>query len=541
MGKSSFSTLVDVAGRLLVAVLLLFAVVAQAEAAKKKKPPAPDASMRFAVVRGDSASCRPDCPEWIWAEGEIRTDTASRFKKFLKTVGKRKLPVIVQSKGGSLQAAFEMGRMIRARGLDVAVGYTTFTSCAPRQEGCKAETEGGYRGIVASGFAYCWSACPMIVAAGTRRVVGSWAHLGVHQVTTTMVREKVLYRTTTTVVKGKKVVKKKIVSRKDAGSYTTTKMNKSLRRTIEAYLNEMGVSTNVIELMNKTPASEILRLDQHEMLEMKLITSLDQVELLAGTNVCKTAPRPDNCMSLAEIASAAAARDGAPVPTFREAAMSAHADEMRFEIVRASGAACHPDCPEWVFAQGTIGPRSAAELRRILSATTGRRLPVVIDSGGGDVRGALALGRLIRERGLDVAVARTKIVPCPLAEAACPQDFNGAVGTTTNVYGGDCVAACSLVLAAGKRRIVHIYARVSLANTAFQSEVQQYLREMGTDDEMYKRMRGMTFGSGEDLPKDYMRKVGLTTDSGSAYEFTSPGICKQSARPENCRVTGAAS
>ena len=258
-----------------------------AEATAAKTPPAPDRSMQFAVVRGSSALCEPVCPEWIWAEGEIGSDTPKRLKKFLKTLGKRKLPIVIQSPGGNVDAAFAMGRMIRAKGLDVAVGYTTFTSCAPRQKDCDAAKKGGYVGVASPGFAYCNSACPMVLAGGVRRLVGTWAHLGVHQITTTMVKQKILYRTTTRVVRGKKVVSKKIVSRKNAGTVTTTKMSKRLRRNFTAYLKEMGISPDLLEPINKTPAAGILRLDQNELLTLKLITSLDQVDALTSPSICK--------------------------------------------------------------------------------------------------------------------------------------------------------------------------------------------------------------------------------------------------------------
>ena len=266
---------------------------------KVKKEQKPDLSMQFAVVRGSSPSCEPKCPEWIWAEGDIRSDTAKRFKTFLKTLGDRKLPLIIQSPGGDVDAALAMGRMIRAKKMDVAVGYTTFTSCAPRQKDCKAAKTGGYTGVAAPGFAYCNSACPMVLAGGMRRLVGSWAHLGVHQITTTMIREKILYETTTRMVKGKKVVSKKVVSRKKTGSYDTTKMSKALRRKMEAYLTEMGVSTDLMELIQKTPAKDILRLDQSQMLALKLITSLDQVDELTGLSICKAKPVPANCRTVA--------------------------------------------------------------------------------------------------------------------------------------------------------------------------------------------------------------------------------------------------
>jgi hypothetical protein len=172
VGKHTAGHFAKARGLLLHAILLLglcLVPIAAEAKPKVKKEPKPDFSMQFAIVRGSSLLCEPNCPEWIWAEGEIRSDTAKRFKKFLKTVGDRKLPVIIQSPGGDVDAALAMGRMIRAKKLDVAVGYTTFSSCVPRQKGCDAAKIGGYRGIAAVGFAYCNSACPLVLAGGTRR------------------------------------------------------------------------------------------------------------------------------------------------------------------------------------------------------------------------------------------------------------------------------------------------------------------------------------------------------------------------------------
>ena len=79
-------------------------------------------------------------------------------------------------------------------------------------------------------------------AGGIRRVVGEWAYLGVHQITTTYIRTKLQYRTTYRVVGGKKkVLNTKIVSRKNAGSYKTYEMSKAVEKRLAAYLNEMGV------------------------------------------------------------------------------------------------------------------------------------------------------------------------------------------------------------------------------------------------------------------------------------------------------------
>lgn len=257
-----------------------------------------DPPMRFAVVRSNASGCEPTCPEWISAEGAIVAATPAQFNKLLKTLGGRRLPVIVSSPGGDVDAALALGRTIRKNRLDVAVGLTRFEGCEPAAKDCKLNDGKGapyVGGAFASG-AYCASACPLMLAGGIRRVVGQWAYLGVHQITTTFYRTKVLYRTKYKVVKGKKkIIEKKVVSRKNAGSYKTYEMNKALEKRLAAYFKEMGVGPNLLVTIKNTPASTLRQIVAYNMLQMNLITSLDGAELLTSADVCKTVPAAANC------------------------------------------------------------------------------------------------------------------------------------------------------------------------------------------------------------------------------------------------------
>ncbi len=78
--------------------------------------------MVFAHVRSSEAGCEPTCAEWISAEGRIVGDSAAKLKTAIEKIGKRKLPIVIYSPGGDVTAAIAMGRLIRQRGLDIAVG-----------------------------------------------------------------------------------------------------------------------------------------------------------------------------------------------------------------------------------------------------------------------------------------------------------------------------------------------------------------------------------------------------------------------------------
>jgi len=122
---------------------------------------------------------------------------------------------------------------------------------------------------------------------------------------------------------------------------------------------------------------------------------------------------------------------------------------MRFVRVVSADSACAPNCPEWLSAEGRIEPGTARGLALALDALKGRRLPILIHSPGGSVRDAVAMGELIRERGLAVAVARTLIANCPERAPKCP---SGPARAMTS--GAMCASACVLVLAGGVDRLV---------------------------------------------------------------------------------------
>ncbi len=281
--------------------LMAVAGLAATKPQKKAAPPPSDPPMTVVLVRSSVSGCEPECPQWIAAEGRITARTPARFKKALKLAGKRRLPVIITSPGGDVDAALAIGTMIRARKLDVAVGWTFFTGCWPQQKDCKPPKQqaGVYRGTAVTYRAYCASACPFILAAGQQRLLGPGAAAGVHQISTTMVQDRSLYRERYVMVKGKKkVISRTLVSRKPSKSYVTTKLGKAHRRKLTAYLKTMGVGVDLIGLFDKAPPSSIYMLQPHEATSTKLVTAFAHADSLVDTALCGIATPADNCVKL---------------------------------------------------------------------------------------------------------------------------------------------------------------------------------------------------------------------------------------------------
>src|SRR5438552_2792022 len=133
-------------GRLLLG--LMAGVAAAAAMAKHSQLTGFGAPMRFAIVRSNVEGCEPNCPQWISAEGAITQETPALLRKILKQAGKDRLPVLINSVGGDVDASLAMGDIIRANRLDVGVGWTFFAGCMPTSLACKLpeQQRGVYRG-----------------------------------------------------------------------------------------------------------------------------------------------------------------------------------------------------------------------------------------------------------------------------------------------------------------------------------------------------------------------------------------------------------
>jgi len=149
---------------------------------------------------------------------------------------------------------------------------------------------------------------------------------------------------------------------------------------------------------------------------------------------------------------------------------------MRARLVRSASAGCEPKCPEWISAQGSIVAGSAESLRKVVNSIYPRKLPVLIESEGGLYKAATQMGTLIRNRHLDVAVARTNFEPCADVPVGCKRGaWNGDLGQPDKQPAA-CVSACTLVLAGGVRRFVPPGAQVAVRKPKIDERIVEIWR-----------------------------------------------------------------
>lgn len=193
--------------RLAIAAVAVFATVARAGAEPALEPakttPAPDLRkippMVFFIAKGDSDACGLGCSEWIGAEGAIDGGTPQRLRALLAKLnkpGKGVPPIYFYSPGGSVTAALELGRLMRAHKIKAAIGRTIPQGCDPnavRDKACDAIIRSGREltGELRANRAVCVSACVYAFIGAAEREVPPGASLGVHsmQITRTMIRK----------------------------------------------------------------------------------------------------------------------------------------------------------------------------------------------------------------------------------------------------------------------------------------------------------------------------------------------------------------
>lgn len=491
-----------------------------------------DDPMKFVVVRSSTPFCEPNCPEFIWARGAIEAGTPAAFKKLLKRIGNKRLPIVLSSPGGSVDAAYKLGRMIRERKLDVGVGSAYLTACPAAQPDCEAQQKktGVYSGVVVDYGVYCNSACPLVLAGGVRRLAGPTTYVGVHQITTTYSRETIRYREKYKIVKGKKrVIEKKIVSRKKVGSYQTTKLSKSSERAFLAYLKEMGVAKSYFAAAQGTPAKDMRQLSRLEMIGMSLVTREESAGIFARAGLCQSGRPAENCVG--EVA--LAARRVKPYPK----AIIPPNSQMWFAVVRSSESGCEPDCPEWISAEGDIDPKALSRFETILKALEGRKLPLVVSSNGGDAETAIALGNMIRENRLDVAVGSTVFSGCKPRSKNCVATAKTGAPYFGNAVsgGGECTRDCMLMLAGGKTRLAGYGTFVGweIGDKPSETVLATYSGQVNVKTE--------SFDSGppvklDDYAQFRLMKRGLLTRTSAVDLLVDGAICRTIPTPGNCRA-----
>lgn len=485
--------------------------------------------MKLAIVRSNAKGCEPICAEWVMAEGQITPETPALFRKVLADMGQKRLPIILRSPGGNILAAIEIGYLLRAKGVDTAVGTTTVDGCSPSRKGCTPKApDGFYRGRVVTRESYCFSACPLILAGGVQRLANAASLVGVHQWS---------FELTEKDRKEAKAAGRKLPDKKNDLGW-----NGIVEKMITDYLSTMKVSETLINEMRKAPFTSIHMLNMKRRTALGLITTRDNPSAFA---TCAEFPPRINCISSAEISVSGKGLSRSYREGLAIAGITQPVKEMTVAVVRHSGTGCEPQCPQWIAAEGVITPQTPRQFRAVLKRIGSAKLPVLLTSPGGDLDAALEIGALIAKAGLDVIVSGTAYFGCRPDQKDCK-----AAKARKFTYRGfplssgrNCDGVCVFVLAAGRQRavgdgvaVIHspdIYFSRSKSTGTLQL-VQEYAARTGTSAELLFALHSAAGSTPKTLQPDALLRMFLVTSTAGAEEMLNPAQCNAAPAPTFC-------
>jgi hypothetical protein len=118
---------------------------------------------------------------------------------------------------------------------------------------------------------------------------------------------------------------------------------------------------------------------------------------------------------------------------------------MNFEVRREGPVeTCGKDCRTWVSAVGVITADTPREFAKFAQGRELRGALIALDSEGGSVHGAMALGRAVRALDMTTTVGRTVVLPAKEGKELRARLLPRA----------DCESMCAFVLLAGTKRFV---------------------------------------------------------------------------------------
>src|SRR5580692_2301998 len=204
------------------------------------------------------------------------------------------------------------------------------------------------------------------------------------------------------------------------------------------------------------------------------------------------------------LAPAARAQDGLRPPV---GGVISPADAMIFYLAQGPDGACGQNCSEWIAAEGIVEWDTFKRLFAFAARLGERKLPVILNVWGeSDLKVAMSLGKIIRDRGLDVSAGKTVVAGCVDAtEAACIalKRSGKSLDATIDVSSVECDIVCVLILAGGVHRTLPANAKVIIGPTHIRDRLAPNVSE--------ERQKGLQAFYGDQY-RLYLKQMGVATD-----------------------------
>jgi hypothetical protein len=232
----------------------------------------------------------------------------------------------------------------------------------------------------------------------------------------------------------------------------------------------------------------------------------------------------------------ARAQDAARPPV---GGVTSPADAMIFYLAHGRDGACGQNCAEWIAAEGVVEWDTFKRLFAFAARLGERKLPVIVNVWGeSDLKVAMSLGKIIRDRGLDVSAGKTVVAACADArDAACMALKRGgkSLDAGIDISAVECDIVCLLILAGGVHRTLPAGAKVVIGPTHIRDRLAPNVSE--------ERQKGLQAFYGDQY-RIYLKQMGVATDVvGIVEQNAATGRATPIARADWLRlgiVTGPA-
>jgi hypothetical protein len=184
---------------------------------------------------------------------------------------------------------------------------------------------------------------------------------------------------------------------------------------------------------------------------------------------------------------------------------------------------CFGECPKFIIVEGAIVNSSFNVLREAIEANPQARI-IVLGSPGGQLETSIAMGQMIRQKGLDVIVARFEIDNC----FDSPGNCKGAT-PAGRLEQGFCASACVNIFAGGVKRTLWSGSRLGVHRYMSTRRITRVLQRFRTETRKHpdgrveqkrflmsesKRVKTLNQEqiSGYDSTRNYFESMGVDPD-----------------------------
>jgi hypothetical protein len=229
------------------------------------------------------------------------------------------------------------------------------------------------------------------------------------------------------------------------------------------------------------------------------------------------------------LAPAARSQDAARPPA---GGVISPADAMIFYLAHGQDGACGPNCSEWIAAEGVVEWDTFKRLFAFVARLGERKVPVILNVWGeSDLNVAMSLGKIIRDRGIDVSAGKTIVAGCAeAAEAACIalKRSGKSLDARIDISAVGCDIVCVLIMAGGVHRTLPADAKVIIGPTHISNRLAPNVSE--------ERQKGLQAFYGDQY-RLYLKQMGVATDVvGIIEQNAASGRATQISRADWLRL-----